>query len=88
MLNGDSLLGELATKNPKRSGWSVLNSLVSLVSGSARNWCYLCETVEGVEKGEIIEIANVDTDFMHLIENMTGCKKPLGEYPTLSAIIA
>ncbi len=33
--------------------------LVSLVSVSARNWCYLCGTVERVAKGEIVEIANI-----------------------------
>jgi len=59
---------------------------VSLVSVSARNWCYSCGTVEGVETGETVEIANIHAVFMHIVENMVGYQKRLGEYPTLSAI--
>ena len=46
--------------------------LVSLVSVSARNWCYLCERIERVEKGETVEIANVHAGVMHVAENMLG----------------
>jgi hypothetical protein len=60
-------------------------ALVSLVSVSARNWCYSCGTVERVEEGEIIQIANVDAVFAHIAEKMVGYQKRLGEYPTLSA---
>ncbi len=60
----------------------VVVSLVSLVSVWGGNWCYLCGRVEGVETGEIVEIANTHAVFMHVAENMVGCEKPLGEYPT------
>ncbi len=46
--------------------------LVSLVSVSARNWCYSCGRVEGVEKGAIVEIASIDAVFMQVSENMLG----------------
>ena len=46
--------------------------LVSLVSVLARNWCYLCERIERVEKGETVEIANVHAGVMHVAENMLG----------------
>jgi hypothetical protein len=58
---------------------------VSLVSVSARKWCYSYERIERVAKGEIIEIANIHAGFSHLAENMLGWQKRLGEYPTLSA---
>jgi hypothetical protein len=58
---------------------------VSLVSVLGGNWCYLCGTVERVEKGEIVEIASIHAVFMHVAENMVGWQKRLGEYPTLSA---
>jgi len=60
--------------------------LVSLVSVPAQNWFYSCGTVERVETGEIVEIANIHAGFMHVAENMVGWQKRLGEYPTLSAI--
>ncbi len=56
--------------------------LVSLVSVSARNWCYSCGTVERVAECGIVEIANVHAVFLHVTENMVGCSKRLGEYPT------
>jgi hypothetical protein len=59
----------------------VVAVLVSLVSVPGRNWCYLCERVEGVEKGEIVEMANIYAVFMQVAENMIGCRKRLGEYP-------
>jgi hypothetical protein len=46
--------------------------LVSLVSVSARNWCYLCERIERVEKGETVEIAGIHAVFMQVAENMLG----------------
>jgi len=63
-------------------------SLVSLVSVSARNWYYLCGRTEGVEEGEIVEIASIHTVFAHVAENMVGWQKRLGEYPTLSPSVA
>ncbi len=56
--------------------------LVSLVSVSARNWCYLCERIERVETGEIVEIANIHAALMQVAENMLGWQKRLGEYLT------
>jgi len=47
-------------------------ALVSLVSVSARNWCYSCEKVETVEKGEIVEIANLHAVFVHVAEKMVA----------------
>jgi hypothetical protein len=47
-------------------------ALVSLVSAWGGNWCYLCGTVERVEKGEIVEIVNVHADFMQVAETMLG----------------
>ncbi len=64
------------------------HSLVSLVSVSSRNWCYSCGTVERVEKGEIVEIANIHAGSLDIAENMVGWQKRLGEYPTLSASLA
>jgi len=43
---------------------------VSLVSVWGRNWCYLCERVERVEEGEIVEITNVDAVCMEVAEKM------------------
>src|SRR6266436_7642227 len=56
--------------------------LVSLVSVSARNWCYLCERIERVEKGETVEISSIHAVFMQVAGNMIGSPKRLGEYPT------
>lgn len=47
-------------------------ALVSLVSVSARNLTQTAEKGEGVEKGEIVEIANVHAAFMQVAENMLG----------------
>jgi hypothetical protein len=58
---------------------------VSLVSVQARNLTQANEIGEEVEKGETVEIANIHADVMHVVENMVGCGKRLGEYPTLSA---
>ncbi len=55
-----------------RAGCEVGVTLVSLVSVRGRNLCYLCETVKGVEKRDIIEIANIHAVFMHVAENMLG----------------
>jgi len=46
--------------------------LVSLVSVPAQNWFYSCGTVERVETGEIVEIANIHAGFMHVAEKMVG----------------
>ena len=54
------------------------------VSVLARNWTQTAELGEAVEKGEIVEIVNIHAVFMHVAENMVGCRKRLGEYPTLS----
>jgi len=62
--------------------WGVVFPLVSLVSVSARNWCYICGRIERVETGEIVEIASIHAGFMQVAENMVGCPKRLGEYPT------
>ena len=56
-------------------------------SVSARNWCYLCERIERVEKGEAVEIANVHAVLMHVVENMVGWQKRISEYPTLSPTV-
>ena len=48
------------------------DTLVSLVSVWGRNWCYLCGTVERVEKDEIVEIANIHAVFIQVAENMLG----------------
>jgi len=58
---------------------------VSLVSVLARNWYYLCETIEKVAVVETVEIANVHADITQVVEKMIGWQKRLGEYPTLSA---
>jgi hypothetical protein len=47
-------------------------ALVSLVSVRGGNWCYSCGTVEGVEKGETVEITNVHAVFMQVAEKMVG----------------
>lgn len=54
--------------------WPLLLAfgLVSLVSVSARNWCYLCGTVERVAEGETVEIVNIDAVFVHAVEKMVG----------------
>lgn len=48
------------------------HALVSLVSVSARNWCYSCGKVERVETGEIVEIGNIHAGFMQVAEKMLG----------------
>jgi len=54
-----------------RAVWeSEMVVLVSLVSVWGRNWCYLCGRVERVAKCEIIEIAFVHADSLHLTEDM------------------
>lgn len=58
---------------------------MSLVSVKGGNRCYSCEKVEGVETGEIIEIASIHAGLTHIAENMVGYGKRLGEYPALSA---
>ena len=63
----------------------IVVALVSLVSVLARESFYSCGRVEKVEIGETVEIASIHAGFVHLIENMVGCSKRLGEYPTLSA---
>ena len=50
----------------------MILALVSLVSVSARNWCYSCGTVERVAECEIVEIANVHAVFVHVAEKMVG----------------
>ena len=61
----------------------VPSSLVSLVSVLGGNWRYLCGRIERIETSEIVEMANIHAVFMHLPENMVGCSKRLGEYPTI-----
>jgi hypothetical protein len=46
--------------------------LVSLVSVYGRNLTQTDEIGETVEKGEIVEITNIDAVFMHVAENMLG----------------
>ena len=46
--------------------------MVSLVSVAARNWCYLCGTVERVADCETVEIASIDEVFAHVAKNMLG----------------
>ena len=41
------------------------------------------ETRERVEKGEIVEIASIDADFVHIAEDMVGSQNRLGEQPPL-----
>ena len=55
---------------------------MSLVSVCGRNWCYSCGGIERVERIEIVELASIDAVSMHIAENMAGCQKRLGEYPT------
>jgi hypothetical protein len=55
---------------------------VSLVPVRGGNWYYLCGKVEGIEKGETVEIASIHAVFMRVAENMVGWQKRLGEYPT------
>src|SRR5258708_4594210 len=78
-------LTPLGRSSGQTSG-EVVAALVSLVSVWSGNWCYLCEGVERVEKGEIVEIPNTDAVLMHVSENRVGWEKRQGEYPTLSAI--
>jgi len=49
-----------------------LPGLVSLVSVSARNWCYLCGRIERVETGEIVKIAKIHAVFMQVVEKVLG----------------
>jgi hypothetical protein len=44
------------------------------------------EIGEEVEKGEMVEIANIHAYFMHVVEKIVGRREWLWEYPTLSAI--
>jgi hypothetical protein len=46
------------------------------------------EIGEAVETDESLEIANTHAVFVQVAENMVGCQKRLGEYPTLSAIFS
>src|SRR6266446_5680637 len=48
-----------------------------------RRSCYLCGRVETVAAGENVEIVNINAVFTHVAENMIGCQKRLGEYPTI-----
>jgi hypothetical protein len=48
------------------------DSVVSLVSVAARNWCHLCGTVERVADYETVEIAGIDAVFAHVAKNMLG----------------
>jgi len=45
---------------------------VSLVSVLARNWYYLCETIEKVAVVETVEIASIHAVFVHVAEKMVG----------------
>jgi hypothetical protein len=45
---------------------------VSLVSVWVRNSLLLCERVEGVAKGEIVEIINVHAGAVHIVEVIVG----------------
>jgi hypothetical protein len=54
--------------------------MFALVSASARNWCYLCETVERVAERETVEIANIHAGFLDVAENVVRCRKRLREY--------
>jgi hypothetical protein len=47
-------------------------SLVSLVSVSGRNWCYLCGTVEIISECETVEIGNIHAVLVQVDENMLG----------------
>ena len=64
------------------------------VCGSGRSWCLWClfgpeigsihaKGVERVAKGETVEIGSIHAVFTHVDENMVGCSKRLGEYPTV-----
>jgi hypothetical protein len=46
--------------------------LVSLVSVSVRNWCYLWRTVERGAECETVEIGNVHAGFTHVAKDMVG----------------
>jgi len=48
------------------------------VSVSARNWTQTAEIGEAVEKGGIVEIANIHMGFMQVGENMLRIAKRLG----------
>jgi hypothetical protein len=43
------------------------------------------EISEVVKAGETVEIISIHAVFTQVGENMAGCRKWLGEYPTLSA---
>lgn len=45
---------------------------MSLVSVWVRNSLLLCERVEGVAKGEIVEITNVHASAVHSVEMVVG----------------
>ncbi len=62
-MSGNPTLQELVDKS---------FGLVSLVSVSARNWCYLCGRIERVETGEIVEIAKLHAVFMQVVEKVLG----------------
>jgi hypothetical protein len=70
------------TSGETMRSFCVGRALVSLVSVWARNWFDLCGRIERVETGEIIEIGNIHAVVVHVAENMAGCGKGLGEYPT------
>ena len=59
---------EVESIPPKRIPKNI--ALVSLVSVYVGNWCYLCGTVERVEKGETLESANIHAVFMHVDEKV------------------
>jgi hypothetical protein len=46
--------------------------MVSLVSVSARNWCYSRETVGRVAKDETVEIDSIHAGFEEVAENLVG----------------
>jgi hypothetical protein len=48
-----------------------------------RTWFYSCATVEGNEKGEIVENANVHMGFVQLGENMLGLRIGRAEFPSI-----
>ncbi len=48
------------------------SGLVSLVSVLVRNWTQTAEIGEAVEKGEVIEGANIHAVFMHVAESVVG----------------
>jgi hypothetical protein len=52
--------------------------------GAEFNAIYAEGVKQTIEKCEIIEIASIHAVFMHVAENLVGCRKRLGEYPALS----